>query len=235
MNTTYIKQYGAKRTGTNYLRWLLEANFKNVSVLTNILGWKHGLHSRDVDWSGHDWDHRRPESSAKLVAMVTPDLKKSYEDGLIRYAILVKNPYSYYVSNARQWPSPKGDSEYACDLVTTWNVCYADWLKLSESAKYALVVRFEDLIGKKKSCLNAMADAFGLHEIKNLVDTQKSLRALNETTKNQKQFVRKKSFDIEFYTKKKYMSFISKEVLRAINDTVDMELMRKFDYVVEGR
>jgi len=38
----YIKIWGLKRSGTNYLRWLLEENFRDTKVLMDIFGWKHG-------------------------------------------------------------------------------------------------------------------------------------------------------------------------------------------------
>jgi len=37
----YFKQYGCKRTGTNYLKALLERNFSDVMVLMHTLGGKH--------------------------------------------------------------------------------------------------------------------------------------------------------------------------------------------------
>ena len=38
---TFVKQYGLSRSGTNYTRWLIEHNFENVRVLSNIFGHKH--------------------------------------------------------------------------------------------------------------------------------------------------------------------------------------------------
>src|ERR1043166_2267642 len=38
-----IKQYGLHRSGTNFLRVILQENY-DVSVLTNIGGWKHGFY-----------------------------------------------------------------------------------------------------------------------------------------------------------------------------------------------
>ena len=40
----YFKQYGEQRTGTNYLKSLLEINFKGVTVFASVLGWKHGMY-----------------------------------------------------------------------------------------------------------------------------------------------------------------------------------------------
>ncbi len=39
-----IKQYGAMRSGTNYLKWLITNNFNNVTVNTSKGGHKHGPH-----------------------------------------------------------------------------------------------------------------------------------------------------------------------------------------------
>ena len=54
--TTYIKQYGIQRSCTNFVKVLLENNLKNTTVLTNVLGWKHGPHKDKIDWEGKDWN-----------------------------------------------------------------------------------------------------------------------------------------------------------------------------------
>lgn len=45
----FMKQFGVKRSGTNYIRALLMRNF-DVTVLVNILGWKHGLYEPPMSW-----------------------------------------------------------------------------------------------------------------------------------------------------------------------------------------
>jgi len=228
----YIKQYGAKRTGTNYLKWLMESNFQNITVLSNILGWKHGLHPDKVDWSGNEWDHRRPQNSKKLVKLITEDLRDSYNNGDIRYSVIIKNPYSYYVSHLRLWPKNSTDQRIV-DCITTWNDSYNNWYNLSQSSQLTRVTKFEDLIKNKKIELNKIANKFELRRITKLVDTRKSLRALNEITKGQKKFKRKKTFDPSFYLNKKYMSFISSRALQVINKHLDKTLMDIFSYEVE--
>ena len=54
--TTYIKQYGIQRSCTNFVKVLLENNLENTTVLTNVLGWKHGPHKDKIDWEGKDWN-----------------------------------------------------------------------------------------------------------------------------------------------------------------------------------
>jgi hypothetical protein len=40
---TIFKQYGEERSGTNYLKRLIEINFTDAVVFGSVLGWKHGL------------------------------------------------------------------------------------------------------------------------------------------------------------------------------------------------
>lgn len=40
----FFKQYGEQRTGTNYIKHLIELNFHNSIVFASVLGWKHGLY-----------------------------------------------------------------------------------------------------------------------------------------------------------------------------------------------
>lgn len=42
----FLKQYGERRTGTNYVRSLLEANVPNLVVLMHVLGDKHSVPAR---------------------------------------------------------------------------------------------------------------------------------------------------------------------------------------------
>jgi len=49
--TTYLKLHGIARSGTNWLRAVLDANLMpEVRVLVNVLGWKHGY-----PWDWREW------------------------------------------------------------------------------------------------------------------------------------------------------------------------------------
>jgi len=211
----------------------MESNFDNIAMLSNILGWKHGVHPNVVDWTGHGWDHRRPQSSKKLAQLVTPELKHEYSQGNIRYLILVKNPYSYYVSNIRRWTNKFGNCRYARQCIRTWNTLYENWTEIPKSHKWAAIVRFEDLITDKECELANIASLLGLNHEDNIVDTKKYFRALNETTNHATRFVKNKQFDSAFYTSKKYMSFISEEVRGHINAELNKELLSEFSYELE--
>jgi len=113
----YIKQYGCKRTGTNYLRALLERNFSDIIVLMHTLGGKHE-HPVDLVKFLNDY----PNDPIEFVAMATQahpaESTEPFDDeqmefirknaagiadavlnNRIHYLIAIKNPYSWINSN----------------------------------------------------------------------------------------------------------------------------------------
>ena len=67
---TIFKQYGELRTGTNYLKRLLETNFADITVFGSVLGWKHGLyqlnngHGSPSAASHEDWVRQKKKGGA---------------------------------------------------------------------------------------------------------------------------------------------------------------------------
>ncbi|MGF7081403.1 hypothetical protein [Mucilaginibacter sp. UYCu711] len=113
----YFKQYGCKRTGTNYLRALLERNFSDIIVLMHTLG---GKHDHPVDLKKFLYDY--PNDPVGFVAMSTqaypaetthpfdPQQKEFIKNNAvaifnaisknqIHYLVSIKNPYAWINSN----------------------------------------------------------------------------------------------------------------------------------------
>lgn len=113
----YFKQYGCKRTGTNYLRALLQQNFDDVIVLMHTLGGKHeypvdlqkylGEYKSDPEGfvvaatSAHPAETSLPFSTEQIAFMKThaTGLSKAVSDGHIHYLVSIKNPYAWINSN----------------------------------------------------------------------------------------------------------------------------------------
>ncbi len=113
----YFKQYGCKRTGTNYLRALLERNFSDIIVLMHTLG---GKHEQPVDLIKFLNDY--PDDPVGFVAMATQahpaestrpfdaeqiefirnnavGIADAVLNNRIHYLVAIKNPYSWINSN----------------------------------------------------------------------------------------------------------------------------------------
>lgn len=113
---TFIKQYGAKRTGTNYLRALLVANYPDVTPLMHVLGDKH---SAPLDWEIYltaarasadpDWefvrsatyaapaDSTRPDDApqAAYLKRIAAPVARSARAGTVGFVVSARHPYAW--------------------------------------------------------------------------------------------------------------------------------------------
>ena len=119
---TFLKQYGERRTGTNYLRALLFSNCAGVIPLMHILGDKHsapvdldecwqkasGL--PDVAWEfvrtatfASPAESTRADDAEQLAHMrnMAESLANSVASGQLGFLISVKHPYAWAASFAR--------------------------------------------------------------------------------------------------------------------------------------
>ena len=112
----FLKQYGERRTGTNYLRGLLRANFDNVVVLMHVLGDKHSapvpidLPENGSAEEAHAWvrtlTHAAPaestrtgnEAQEQYMREVAVDLVEAARDQRLGFLISVKDPYAWGAS-----------------------------------------------------------------------------------------------------------------------------------------
>jgi len=113
----YIKQYGCKRTGTNYLRALLERNFSDVVVLMHTLGGKHEYpvdlkellndYANDpiafvaMATQAHPAETTRPfnEQQTEFIKNNAASIYDAVLNNKIHYLISIKNPYAWINSN----------------------------------------------------------------------------------------------------------------------------------------
>jgi|SRR5579872_1773836 len=113
-----IKQYGERRTGTNYLKSLLEENFHHVLVLMHVLGDKHSAPvelSRDFPASNANAYERVRILTAKSHATgfwrsnasqraymrsIASEAIDAVQNGELRYLISIKDPYAWGASVA---------------------------------------------------------------------------------------------------------------------------------------
>ncbi len=242
----YIKQYGAKRTGTNFIRWVLEVNFLQITILSSVLGWKHAPHPESIDWSGKSWDSD-PEKGARISKLATKGIKQAYANNEIRYAISVKNPYAFYISNLKERTrkSPKQfkkllkDIKLSEQLIAEWNKLYRSWYALTENNNLAYIIRYESLM--KNSCkeISMMASVFGLKPLDEYRLPTGSLPAMNDNNWRQKMVLdskykryRTKTFDANYYTDERYMDYFDDNMLKYFRYIIDAEVAAKLQYKV---
>jgi hypothetical protein len=120
----FLKQYGARRTGTNYLRALIRFNYPQAEVvpLMHILGDKHSppppfdelwRRVQDDDDPAFSFvmgatryapptdpspDHPRQQQAVRQVAA---PLARAFAEGALGFLVSIKDPYAWVVSISR--------------------------------------------------------------------------------------------------------------------------------------
>jgi len=235
----YIKQYGAKRSGTNYTRWLLENNFENIQVMSELLGWKHGPHSTKIDWTGKNWvdpSHSvadQHQTRLSLMRMVTDDLRIAAEKKQIRYLITVKNPYAWFISYTQRFTQRPEALGTIKETIELWNQLHKNWIALAKDNPLTIIVRYEDLI-------------FDFH--KTMVNIEHKLRLKKKDTELGRLFVdstnkmarrsdanwhmgqTNQRFDASYYMEEKYMQEFDPALLKIFREILDKDVVRDLGY-----
>jgi len=159
----YVKQWGMKRSGTNYLRWILEQNVPEVSVVADIGGWKHSLPS--VEWTPERdawWPEGRPKRQ-KTKAEIA-GIFNAWVHGEIRHAVCVKSPLSWIASIARRdgFSPRRMTPSTALRYARRWSAGALAYRKFVERVDMAALVRYEDVYPLERGSLTALCDLLAL-------------------------------------------------------------------------
>jgi hypothetical protein len=154
-DVVYLKQYGAERTGTNYLKRLIELNFSNAVVFGSVLGWKHGLYETqsgpDPECASHaQWLEIRSvgDEVYSVDGHLLPWTRAELQEAIpkLNYVISTKGLRSWVHSYKRframdeEW-NP-GDVARWC---RHWLSSHERWAELLE-ARGGILVEFEGLL-----------------------------------------------------------------------------------------
>jgi hypothetical protein len=218
----YIKQYGLKRSGTNYLTALLYKNFRDIHVFINVLGWKHKKDNFKISFKRKDWYKDYNPSKQEVNKNVLNDVKKSN----IYYIFQLKNPYNWVVSLAKYQNRPiKSFSiNYIRSLTIRWNIKVNNYLEFTrQNIDISTVIRYEDL----PQILSFIGTKFNLtKKYKNCIyDIEKRVGAGNDSSKIILQDSKINKNKVNLYHEK-----LSTKQIKVITNTVDYSLMTFFNY-----
>lgn len=246
----FLKQYGARRTGTNHLRSLIRANYDDVIPLMHVLGDKHSPPPpfaslwRDAPtplafamattaWAPAASTHLEREEQRREVECVAEPLAEAYANGALGFVISIKDPYAWIPSLARyhSWIPWNRTSVVGPELAPgvveacrEFNTVYAAWLALERRH----IVRHEDLVADPEQTLRGLDAAFDLKRTKPVVRIETEAYALDWDHVGEKRSG--SVFDREYYLGKKYLARLSPEVRDAVTDTVNWELLNGLGY-----
>tara|TARA_R110001583_G_scaffold80988_6_gene216629 strand:+ start:286 stop:1044 length:759 start_codon:yes stop_codon:yes gene_type:complete len=248
MKEKYIKIYGLQRTGTNYLEWSMNENFKNTNVLKhgNMLGWKHGnpVLIENVDWTGKNWDnqkHSDQELAQERVQNYQIELSKlggkepilqAAKENRIKYVFCVRDPYCWLTSRGPAWAGvlqdmPR-DLEKAIHFWNEMNKKYFDFVTSVGSENCCFVTHFS-LINNDKEMIQWIAEKFEIET--------------NDTIHSRDDQINPGRWDSEFtegkkIDKKKYglpnwfLNNLNPSIVKRVSAAVDPGIMEFFEFEV---
>jgi len=238
-----VKQQGAMRTGTNLVKFALEENFTNVRVLVNIGRWKHAPADTPFTWNGENWEApgRTINTSMRITATELRTVRKAVETGTMRYAISVRNVYSWLVSYLRftHWYDnpPLRDladlaDEEIVSAVRQWNELYRSYLELSSSEPAAIVFRLEDLTTAFGATMDRSRLRWSLHRRHGCyVEPARYLRA-GVDGHSRSALLESAPFDKESQHPEARLGELHGSVLDLVRATVDEHIVRAYGYEV---
>ncbi|HEU4880732.1 MAG TPA: hypothetical protein VFT45_00765, partial [Longimicrobium sp.] len=247
---SFLKQYGERRTGTNYLRFLVQANFQDVAVLMHVLGDKHGPPSpfdalwrqaqccadpaREFVWRATfepPWRALADEAGRREVVRLAAPVAAAFAAGELGFLLSVKNPYAWALSLRRflRWPAPApARLARACQR---FNEVHGAWLELSRQ-RPCCVVRHEDLVDDPEGVLRTVGARFGLRRRDAaLEDAHERMSAQFwddtpiETTGE--------PFDRGYYRDHRYLQELGAAERDVVTRAIDWSLLEPFGYAPE--
>ncbi|HLJ74798.1 MAG TPA: hypothetical protein VKU62_09445 [Thermoanaerobaculia bacterium] len=252
-----IKQYGERRTGTNYVRALMQANYPEALVLTYILGDKHSPPAPlDAIWdaaqssvdpelefvrratlavrsqNSHDGDITQLAEMRKRAAAVA----QAQRSGTMRFVITIKDPYAWIVSVARfhQWVHNDVETlhDWDCDqlreMCLQYNRHYAAWRQLTQANPSRVAwIRYEDLLGGAEAAFRNVELTFGLSRERDFVDLPERIEP---SWWDHLPVLKSESFDRSYYLERRYFERLQPMHMDIIAATIDWAPLTQFRY-----
>jgi hypothetical protein len=238
-----VKQQGAMRTGTNLVKFALEENFTNVRVLVNIGRWKHAPAHTSFTWHGENWETpgERLDVSTRISAAELEVVRAAVDAGTMRYAISVRNVYSWLVSYLRfeHWYDDPPlaelselDDEEIIAAVRQWNQLYRSYLDLLPNEWSVMLFRLEDLHTAFGATLDRCRMLWALQRRhRSYVGPERYLRA-GIDGQSRSELLESSPFDRKNHHTDARLGELPGSVVDLVRQTVDDDVMRAYGYQV---
>ncbi len=240
----FVKQQGAMRTGTNLVKFALEENFTNVSVLVNVGRWKHATADTPFNWSGVDWEGEG-RSVDVLTRISQEDLeaaRRACDTEDLKYAVSVRNLYSWLGSYLKFMhedetkplpPLTELPPERIVEAVELWNTLYRSYLSLLADERRAMLFRLEELLTDYTATLNRARRVWGLNPRHTIyVKPERYMRLGIDGQSRSALLHPTRTFDQGRHVLNDYLAQFDAPLLALVGRTVDRDVMRAYGYEV---
>ena len=240
MTEPQIKQFGLHRSGTNFLRVILQENYQ-VSVLSLEGGWKHGPYEvperlgREVDcvicvknpyaWLVSIYNYRHPEKDVPFPDFVRSPIHIVGPDGPDR-AIDKPNPVRLWVEMNEHWLSVKLES-HRLFVFAYEKVLAAPRESIQELVTTLKLQRRVPLTHRLKTVVGAAA------EEPEFFVPPRQLGALHDHYKK-KNLAAGTTFDPGQYTRQEFFKAFTPDLLEFVNENLRADLVTRLGYTLSN-
>jgi len=216
-----ILHFGLNRSGTNYLKQLLERHF-NVRFMNSEGERDHPLHKHFRLYDNKELIGR-PNFMNDLVFASFESFESSVftREKPDLYVIISKDPYSWQLSYDK-WGKKNGWPDSPHPFILEYNAFYGKWLKFAGQTDRIAFVRYIDLLEHPKRELKMLRNRFSLDQTKNF---KKGVRIRKVPMSHR--FTSKKA---RYYTRRLYLDEFTPEELDQLNTHLDHEVARQLGY-----
>lgn len=246
-----IQVTGCERSGTNYIQWMLLNNFTEILIICGK--WKHMEPTKKDsiflnELSKNDEIIKAGHPPIMVSNFQSEDYVNIVKNNIIKFILVVKNPYAQYLSYSSFWPGIK-----LSIIIEKWNFIYKNWLNyIDKNKSNCYLIKYEDVLSNKKNFITNIGNYFSLNQneekdcdkymgtnckpfeksyLDGIIKTDESNLDNSFAKKRHNLFTRNKNkFDPNFYLNKEYVNFLSIEEINSISRIVNKKLMSRFNY-----
>lgn len=222
MSKKRLLHYGLQRSGTNYLKKILEQHF-DVEFINQENGRDHPTHK-----------HFRLYDNKELIGrpnyqniLVYKDFREFEEqitikDEIAGIIVLSKDPYSWYISYSKwarknRWPTPPHP------YLLEYNEFYRKWLQFSKENKKVLLIRYVDMLSERENLLQIIQNRFDLSKKQEETGSDKIIKKVPRSSR----FTSKR---LTYYLKDEFLQEFKQRELEEANNHIDHDLIKKLGY-----
>lgn len=231
--TTFVKIYGLQRSGTNWLKYLLERNFVDTVVVDLPLGNKHEA-PRPAEalraWRSPGSD--RPAGAPDELPYCLGDLERAFADGEVR-AVAVVKPLLAWLLSFHRFRRLKEPDRYAvldAKMITQWtdrwistNLAYLDGL--AELRWKHAVIDYRELVLALPPTMARLGSELALSPANGTRWSTADRRMRRSTDAvHGDDIVSDAPFDLEYYAQQRYLDELDAEVVAIAEERLPDDL-----------
>jgi hypothetical protein len=224
-NKKKVLHYGLQRSGTNYLRSLLQKFFRVKFLNSN----KNRANPVQKHFRLYDEKDIIPEPKYKnnILVLNFKDFEQKLKKSADIYIVVSKNPYSWLISYenwAKKCDWPEVDHHY----IQEWNLFYEKWLELASQTEKIIFVKYIELIKDLNNELEKIAYKANLKRKIIYPFIDKHIQKVSQSD----EFTKKRK---KYYLNEEYIDKYSDKKFKRVNELIDKNVVKALGYKVEKR